>query len=255
MEQIMLICENSIDGIFSAVYEGFVIRNERFPLEYNDCIRICTKEEYNFEMFTEYIEVETDLDKALKTAKSIRKKLGEEIYFTIINAICNFENDRASIIFGFLIRGFKIGPNIIEMQHDDFVIRVIELAGKTVNESHLFKGFVRFKDMGKTLYSKIEPRCNVVPLIAEHFAERYPNENWIIYDATHKLSAVHKRYEGWVLVTGEDMNIEAYEGKDAYEELWKVFFKTIAIAERTNPRQQNSMIPKWYRTNMPEYQN
>ncbi len=255
MEKIMLICENSIDGILSAVYEGFVIRNERFSQEYNDCISICTKEEYNFEMFTEYINIDTDLDKALKTATSINKKLGGEIYSMIINAICNFESDRGSAIFGFLIRGFKIGPNIIDMQTDDYVIRLVELARKTGNESHLFKGFVRFKDMGKTLYSKIEPRCNVVPLIAEHFADRYPNENWIIYDAVHKLSAVHKRYEGWVLVMGEDMDVEAYEGEDIYEELWKVFFKTIAIKERTNKRQQNNMIPKWYRKNMLEYQN
>ena len=42
--------------------------------------------------------------------------------------------------------------------------------------------------------------------------------------------------------------------EDEYEELWKVFFNTIAINERYNPKCQCTHLPKWYRKNMLEHE-
>ena len=42
--------------------------------------------------------------------------------------------------------------------------------------------------------------------------------------------------------------------EDAYEQLWRAYFRTMAITERRNEDCQNTLLPKWYRKNMLEFE-
>ncbi len=258
--KIVLVCDGTIDGIFTAIFDGFVIRNQRYGKKgehYRDNIHICTEPDYNEELFTEYICIETDYEKSFKTATSIRKKLGEEAYMFVIGALCHYSPDRATMVFGFLVRGFKTGKKVLQMLGDRYVICIMELSRKTNNEAHLFKGFLRFKDIDGTLYGVISPKCDVIPLIGDHFDERYPNENWIIYDKKRKKAAIHKKYEQWIIVSDNNLNGEyletIYEKADDYSQMWRTFYEALYIKERKNEKCQNNLIPKWYRKNMVEF--
>ena len=44
------------------------------------------------------------------------------------------------------------------------------------------------------------------------------------------------------------------ERERQYRRLWRAFFETVAIRERTNPRCQNTHLPKRYRAMMTEFQ-
>ena len=259
-DKIILLCDGTPEGIFTAIYDGFCIKNKRYGRDgknYNDNIQICVTFEYTIDMFAEYVQVKTDSKKAFSTADAIRDKIGEQAYNMVIAALCHYSDERGTVIFGFLIRGFKMGAKICNMLSDQYVIRMVELARKTGNEAHYFKEFVRFKDMGETLYSVIEPKCDVLPLIGEHFSDRFPCENWIIYDRKKRTAALHKRYGGWMIVSGNEINGEylekSYENEGEYERMWKAFFSALSIKERTNKKCQNNNIPKWYRSNMVEF--
>ncbi len=270
-EKLVLLCDGTIDGILTAVYEGFVIKNQRFgreSREYRDNIDICVSCNYNSYMFAEYIDIPKDYDKSFKTAAAIRKKIGEEAYNMVIKALCHYDEERASLVFGFLVRGFKLGKGVVNMLGDKYVMKVMELSRKAGNEAYRFIEHVRFKDMGEALYSVIEPKCRVIPLIGAHFDERYPNENWIIYDKTNREAALHKCFQPWIIVSGDafdhsstfydnilgrnSRNLQCYE-EDNYEELWKTFLDSLYIKERKNERCQNNLLPKWYRKNMTEF--
>lgn len=259
--KIILVCDGTIDGIFTAIFDGFVIRNKRYGQRgeyYRDNIQICVEPDYNEELFAEYIPIDTDYEKSFKTAASIRKKLGEEVYMLVIRALCHYETDRATIVFGFLVRGFKAGSRVLEMLGDKYVICAMELSRKALNEAHLFKGFLRFKDIDSTLYGIISPKCDVIPLIGDHFDERYPNENWIIYDKKRKKAAIHKKYRQWIITANNEINgeylEEIYEKADDYTHMWKTFYEALYTKERKNEKCQNNLIPKWYRKNMTEFQ-
>lgn len=142
----------------------------------------------------------------------------------------------------------------MEDMADPYVMRVIELARKVDNESHLFCGFVRFYDLGKFLYAEIEPKCHVLPQVMEHFADRYPNEHYVIYDKKRQVALIHLAFGDSFFVSGDAWNIDLNQHEDYFERLWSQYFKTIAIEERYNPRCQNNLIPKWYRKHMPEFQ-
>lgn len=61
--KIILVCDGTVDGIFTAIFDGFVIRNQRYGQMgeyYRDNIHICVEQDYNEELFSEYIMVDTD---------------------------------------------------------------------------------------------------------------------------------------------------------------------------------------------------
>lgn len=138
------------------------------------------------------------------------------------------------------------------------VMDVFELARKVMNEAHRFLQFVRFEELeNKILFSKIAPKSYVLTLIAPHFEDRLMGENWIIYDEVHKMAAVHVKNAQWALVDteismGDSAKKESAENRK-YEELWKLFFHTIGIEARKNPKCQQNFLPLWYRKNMLEF--
>jgi len=249
---LILQCEDSLEGILTAIYDAFVEKNKMLEYEDGD-ISIEIGENHTMSLFAQQIMVQTDLDKAQKTLFSIQRKISHLAYKRVLSALCHFESDRGNVVLGFLIKGFPMGARVIEDLADPYVMRVMELSRKVDNESHLFCGFVRFTDLGKFLYAEIEPKCHVLPQIKEHFEDRYINESFVIYDKHRRVALVHPAFCESFFINGDEWNVDIKAHTDRFETLWSSYFEHIAIKERHNPRCQNNLIPKWYRKNMVEF--
>lgn len=82
-ENIILRCEDSIEGMFTAVYDAFVYKNKiqkENNILYNDTISIEIGQGENYTLFSTIIDVNTDLVKSKKTVSTIKSRLGENIY-------------------------------------------------------------------------------------------------------------------------------------------------------------------------------
>lgn len=249
---LILQCEDSIEGILTAIYDAFVEKNKMLDFKDGD-ISIAIGEVQNLFLFAQVRVIETNLDKAQKTLLSIRKKISYLAYKRVLSALCHYDEERGNVVLGFLIKGFPVGAKVMEALADPYVMRVLELSRKVDNESHLFSGVIRFTDVGKFLYSEIEPKCNVLPQVLEHFEDRYPNEHYVIYDKKKKVALVHPAFCQSFFVYGDEWNVNRMEYMDSFEELWKAYFTHIEIKERHNPKCQNNLLPKWYRKNMVEF--
>ena len=138
------------------------------------------------------------------------------------------------------------------------VAKVFELSRRVSNEAHVYKEFIRFRELeGGVLFSEISPKSQVLTCIADHFADRFPLENWMIYDKSHEAFLIHREKERWRLVWGSELNTEAAsrvsEGEKKYECLWKGFFESVSIRERENPKLQQTHLPKRYRREMTDF--
>jgi len=245
-------CQDSFEGILSGVYDAWSSRlgHENVKLE--------VEAEETPELFAEYIEVPPDEEKAKKVIISVQNKISKEAYDMIFKASLSYEKEKPDRIYRFLVDGFRYGRKITQMLKEDSVFHIFALDRNVSNEAHLLLGFVRFSQTGDgILVSKITPKNNVLPLIAPHFADRLSGEDWMIYDVKRKRAALHQKNKGWILA---DLNAEQgnmalamADEKDMFQELWKVFFQTIAIKERINPRCQRTHLPIRYRGNMLEF--
>ncbi len=249
---LILQCEDSIEGILTAIYDAFVEKNKMHSYQDGD-ISIAIGDNLNVNLFAREIQVKTDLEKAQKTLSTIQSRLSYRAYKNIMSALCHFSLDRGDAALGYLIKGFPMGAKVTEALSDPYVMRIMELSRKVDNEAHLFCGFVRFHDLGKFLYSEVEPKCNVLPQVMEYFEDRFPNEHYVIYDLRRKMALVHPAYKNSFFVYGDEWNVDVSKQQDHFETLWTEYFEHIAIKERKNPRCQRNLLPKWYRKNMVEF--
>jgi len=248
MDKIICVCEDSVDGIFTAIYKAWEIGTSKTSIE--------IKGMKTMTLFSEYIEVNTDVEVASKVATSIHKKISQEVYFYIYRAALSDNPDKAQYIYEFLLKAFRMGKDIIHYLQDRSVMKVFELARKVGNESHKYLGFVRFCELESgILSSKINPLANVVSIVAQHFADRLHNENWVILDTTRNLAAVHRAGYGFILtseISEQDLDQFSHksENEEKYQLLWNRFFDTIAIEERKNIKLQQQLMPLRYRKYM-----
>lgn len=248
---ITLVCEETFDGIMTAVYDGWVFMNQGYT------VSIHPGKNYAPTFFSEYITVDTDMDKAVRVAESIRVKISGKSYRMVYEACMHYDPQRADAVFEFLKLAYPVGARVTQMLGHPVVMHLMELKRKVLNEAHLFKEFLRFDELkGGVLYGKIEPKCDVLPFVMQHFAARFPEENWIIYDTKRKKAAVHRQHKGCMIVEGQDLEAltEKLNIEDEYRDLWRVFFDAVAIKERHNPNCQRNHMPKWYRKYMTEMQ-
>ncbi len=251
--QTIFLCEDTPDGIFTAIYDawGAHIPEERLKLR--------TEEMHTFELFTDYVYIQTDYEKAVKVARSVSRKICREAYDMIYSASLSYEEDKIDAIYRFLKLGFRYGAKVVDMHGREEVCRVFELQRNVGNEAHSFREFLRFHDSDyDILIAKIRPKNQILPIITYHFADRFPEEHFVIIDEVHEMAAFHERRKAWFLspITEEAIDRIWSTREDAsYESLWKTFFRTIAIKERTNYRCQRTMCALRFRNYMLEFEN
>ncbi len=258
MEEKYLICEDSLEGIFTGIYDAYALA---FALrEDHKGIHLQVGEEDNFRLFAVYIRVEPDAEKAAKVANTICRRLGEGTYLDICRALASEDKGKGEAIYKTILCGLQMkdGSQVMGNLANRHVHKVFELARRTRNEVHHWKEFLRFQELENgILYSKIGAENNVVTFLAPHFADRLPLYDFIIYDEKRGIFVVHPKSKEWYLVTDSDFDekkIGDYSEKEMeYQELFTFFCHKIAIKERKNLKLQKNMLPLRFQEYMVEF--
>lgn len=248
------ICNDNITGIFSAVYDAWKDGRDE------ENAGIMLRGTLEQQLFCEYVEVEERPRKVIAVEKLIKKHLGHDAYWDIYHAVLSQAPEKGDAVLGTMFAARKIGDSTKIMEHLSHpkVRRVFELSRKVANEAHFFVEFIRFRELANgVMFSEITPKSQVLTCIADHFSDRFPLENWMVYDRTHHMFLVHQAKKQWVLVLDEEpdeeMIGEVSAAQKEYEQLWKVFFHSISIVERENPTLQKNNLPLHFRQNMLEF--
>ncbi len=255
MEEIYLICEDSIEGIFTAIYDAYLLK---IPTEQ---IHLCTSEEDNFRLFATYRRCLPDEEKTRKVSSRILRSFGTDTYYRLCQAMASKESDKADAVFHTVAEGLRMKnqKNILENLTNPYIYRTFELSRNVGKEAHAHIEFLRFRELKSgLLYAEIEPKNNIITFLVPHFADRLPLENFVIYDVHHRIFAVHEAKKDWYLVYGKEkastIEDKLSDKEKIYGELFTEFFHTISIKERENPRLQMNMLPLRYREYMTEFQ-
>ena len=148
-------------------------------------------------------------------------------------------------------------------------------ACRTRAEAHHYTGITRFSELADgSWYAAIEPACDILPLIADHFAARFPAMRWAIEDRSRGRAVVHEPGAGWTLADGFRIAADgaALPGKgdgsdgeapradpplsDSERQLramWRGYFRSVSIRERANPGLQRSHLPLKNRRHLTEF--
>ena len=251
-------CEDTPEGIFSAVYDAGVSGYG------HDHIRIQALTpglHENLDLFSEYIKVEPEQRKADKVLQSVRDKISVAVYEHILRVAGSADEDKADVIYHFIVYGFTLGAKVTDALQIPCVQRIFEMNRKIQNEVHYYLEFLRFQEISlkqPVLLAVFEPKNVILPLVTRHFADRLNPEWFIIYDKTHQTASFHCPDGQWYvrkLEQEEGKRLEELETQEGeYTDLWKTFFQAICIQERANSDLQRNHLPLYFRNHMPEFQ-
>lgn len=254
MEITVLCCEDSLEGIFTAVYEAYErkLNPDRTKLQLEGCMEL--------QLFADYYIIKPNLDKMKKVVCTLLRDFGKEIYYRICQVLASHQEEKADVVYHTIAYGLKLQNKrqLFMNLSDTFVCRAFEISRNVNNEVHRQREFLRFKELeNKILFSKIGPKNNILTFLTPHFADRLSGENFVIYDETHQLVAVHPKREEFVIMGAGGLDKSVYETysekEQEYQALFRYFCERISIKERENKKLQRQMLPLRFRDYMVEF--
>lgn len=237
--------DGSFDGLMCCVFESYLRKEVPCGISVGEPEQLT---------FSEAVLIETDHRRSERVITAVAKKISQNALIFIKQAFLSCAEDKDLNILIFIQKGLHYGARIENMLADDTVNFLNKAVFHCTHEAHLLTGFVRFSDFGGFLAAVISPKNRVIPLIADHFTDRFGGEDLFIYDKTHRMALVYCDHRAEIL---ENIDFEmpaAGEEEKGFRSLWKEFYNAIGIEERYNPRCRMNHMPKRFWENMTEMQ-
>lgn len=201
--------------------------------------------------------VNTEEAKAKRVWQGLEKKISKSACEMILTVWLSEIQSVDLLLFRYIYKAFQTEKSIELNFGDKDVLKCSEIYKKVHQASLRVIQFVRFqKTSDGIFFAPISPDYNVITLVANHFKARYADQQWIIYDTKRKFG-LHYHLNKVTEVTFPDdlspvnetgkLNPEQLDDQEKlYQQMWKDYFKTMAIKERINTKLQIQHMPKRY---------
>ncbi len=240
-------CENSFEGILTAVFEAFRLHEDP-EIRVSGVMRQLSMDG------AERI-IQTDPVKAGRVYRGIERKISPDALQQMYAAWLGEAPDVPGLILHAVRAGLRDGARVMEQLQDPELFRLHDRYRHVMKEVHFFLGALRFVCTKSGLYhAGYEPDGNITGLVAPHFAERLSDQPFLIHDIKRNLCAVYDGNEIILAETPPGLEKGAIDAEDDYERLWQRYFSAIAIESRFNPKLQRGFLPKRYWKHLPEMQ-
>ena len=177
----ILLYEPSFEGWLSTIFYVYANR-----LQEDEFLQLVAQDCYVPSLIAQATNVATDKNKAERVLVKLNHLLGRE---GIRNILWGFLSEKDSIgttLFHVVKYAIDYPSRDImqDLGHSE-VLELMQTVKSVGRERHRMKAFVRFEHTTEDIYfARVEPDFNVLPLIGEHFRQRYQDQHWAIYDLT-----------------------------------------------------------------------
>lgn len=261
--------DRTMDGVLSAVFDAYFRHQQPEAL---------LGEGEPLPLFCEEVwQVATTEEKASRVWAGLEKRLSKEALRLIMVSWQSEDKELSTPLFHYIYKVFQLpsrsggvggGYNF----SDPDVLFVTNTARRVMHEQLRMKQFIRFqKAKDGTYLGVVAPDHDVLPLVTDHFRDRFGDQPWLIYDARRHYGYYYKptpaQERDLLRITFEDETKVPFslengkmsddvlsENDKLMQDLWRTYFKAICIKERMNPRKQLSDMPRRYWRYMTEKQ-
>lgn len=202
---------------------------------------------------TESYSVLTQDDRAIRVWSALEKKLSKSACNMLTHAWLSEIDGCDDLLFRYIRKAIDSKISIETNFGDKDVLELHQIARKVSHERHYLEMFVRFQKAADDIFfAPVSPAYNALPLVIDHFVDRFSDQKWVIYDLKRRygyyydLTAANEITldDDSHLLSGKlDEDLMAADEK-IFQELWKGYFKSMTIKERINLRLQRQHMPK-----------
>lgn len=218
--------------------------------------QIIPSEYKQLELLDSAVTVDADEALAERVLRGIDKRTDGRGSQLVYHMFLSEEDNMEMTIFH-LVKAIIDKGNILSNFGNPYVAKAYQMDRMIGREVHRMHAFVRFQKIVEAdiYFATINPACNVLPLIGEHFAKRYADQKWVIFDAVRNYGIYYDlQQETFIeprnplLKTIETLaeSKQSDTQEDCYQQLWVDYFNSINIHERKNIKLHLRHMPKRY---------
>lgn len=243
LENQVYLYDGTFNGLLTIVFDCYL--SKVIPSD------VLPKENYLPNLLEKPYFISTDEKKANRIWHGIYTNISYTALYDCYYAFLSCHKGKELAILKYLLHGFYVGFRICNMLAIDYVLEVTKLRKTVFGEAHRLKGLVRLSELENNLwYAPIHPDNNVIEQVGHFLMARFPTQNLILHDKNRNLAflySIQNRNDYEILKVPIIFKIPKFsEEEKQFQKLWKTFFNTISIKERTNPRLQMQFMPKKY---------
>lgn len=231
--------DGTFDGLLTIIFNCYC--DKCFPQ------KILPEYDYIENFLDNITLIKTDYSKSKRIFNGIENNISHKALYNSYYAFLSDNSEKEINILKYVCTGFDQGPKIDNMLTLSYVYKVINMRKRALGECHKLKGLLRFIEVSDNMfYASIHPDNNIIEALGHHFINRLPSQNFIIHDKFRNICFIYNTKE-YQIINSSNIKLPEISLKEKhYQELWKMFFKTIAIKERTNLKCQMNYMPKKY---------
>lgn len=251
LENQVYLYDGNFDGLLTIVFDCYI--SKTIPS------KIMPETKYFANLLEHVTYIATDEIKAKRIWNGIYKSICYTALYDCYHAFLSCQKGKEIMIIKYLLHGFQVGSKITNQLSIDYVMEIIKLRKNVLGEAHRLKGLTRLSEIANNLwYAPIHPDNNVIEQVGQFLMKRFPCQNIILHDKNRNLAFLYncnKRKDYEMIQVPSTFRISSYSQEEQhFQKLWKTFFNTISIKERTNPRCQMQYMPKKYWKDLIEMQ-
>lgn len=241
-----IIYDGSFEGLLTAIFEVY---------EYKFTDPDLFRNNGPIPLFGKQHIVHTSPEKAERVLKKLRIALSASVCKKIYEVHLSEQFGIDNVLFRFIQYGLKAGKSACDDFSNDAVLMLHQTLKKVHRERHRMEAFIRFQQSGDGLFfATVEPDFDVLPLISSHFAKRYADQRWLIFDKKRKYGILYDLIDVHIVeqspVAYSDNAvlpaISLHEDERKFQELWQQYFNSVNIKERKNTKLHVRHMPKRY---------
>ncbi len=229
--------DGSIEGMLCCIFEAFA-RKERPRV-------ICPEDRFEPNLF-DWRSIGTSSAFAARVTAGLERKVSPRAAWIVQTLYLTAHPEKELLALDFTRQAFRFGRGVTDLMGGPIVSQAWKAVRQAYSEAHQYKGLTRFSDFDGVLVAESAPKNQVLPLIAAHFRVRLRNEQFLIYDRTHRQALIWQQGELGLMEVDALTPPPLTAQEEQTRALWRRFYKTIAIAPRENPRCQQTNMPKRY---------
>jgi len=253
--QTILLYDGTFDGFLCSV---FIIYTEKIT----DPIIRKQSQTHN-QLFTVIEAVTTQRENAKRVWNGFKKKTTKNQQRDFFKAFLSEIKGVENTLFNYMKTIFKnkYSKNI-DFSNSD-ILKISQVARMVNREKHRMEVFVRFQHTKDGIYfATVSPDFNVLPLITNHFKDRYADQKWLIFD-TSRTYGIYYNLLSVEIITFQNMeklssqilkkNMAPLE-RD-FQKLWQIYYQNVNIKSRKNKKLHLQHLPKRYWKYLTEKEN
>ena len=251
---ILFIYDHTFEGLLTCIFDAYfrktfpdslLMEGEPLPLFYDEAIHIATDEE-----------------KAGRVWRGLQKKISKHALLCLTCCWLSELPKVDEMLFRYIRKAIN-SPHSIETNFaDPDVLELAKIYKRVDGERVHLMQFVRFqKAADGTFFAAVEPQFNALPLAVDHFKDRFADQCWLLYDLKREYGYYYDLKEA-TEVRFEEKEAHLLSGllgeelmdadEKLFQQMWKTYFKSIAIKERLNPKLHRQHMPARFWKYMPE---